>query len=184
MEQVHALYQWWYILPGTRTGNGTRKGTANRDPGLLFPIVPVLFPVLSPVPCTVNKPWVVLKPTEQAGFSFQIFKKETSKQESIPVGCTPPTHHHWEGFSVGGVSLTETPCLWTETSWTETPLGTNMGPKTDPSKRNMEPSSQTGSDIIQRPPWTDRRLWKDYLAQNFADGNKRQNPDCSNRWDG
>ena len=50
---------------------------------------------------------------------------------------------------------------WTETPWTETPWTDTPWAKTpldrDPSKRNMGPGSQTGSDIIQRPPhlWTE-----------------------------
>ena len=48
--------------------------------------------------------------------------------------------------------------------WTDTPL-------TDTSKRNMGPVSQTGIDIIQRPPFPpDRHLWKHYLAPNFVCG--------------
>ena len=102
VEQVHTLYHWWYTLSGTGNGNGARNGTTNRDQEILFPTVPVLYPVLSPGTCSVNKPWLVPKPTELTGLSLQIFKKETSKQESIPVGCIPPTLHHGGGLCLGG----------------------------------------------------------------------------------
>ena len=88
------------------------------------------------------------------------------KQEIIPVECLPPARHPVRGgVSVPGGLPDRDPTgqippgtgtsLWTETTWTETPLGL----KTEtPPGRNMEPVSQTGSDIIQRPPTPVNRM--------------------------
>ena len=92
VEPVHILYHWWYTLSGTGNRNGARNGTTNRDQENLLSTVPVLYPVLSPGTCSVNKPWLVPKPTELTGLSLQIFKKEASKQhECIPIGCVSIT---------------------------------------------------------------------------------------------
>ena len=61
------------------------------------------------------------------------------------------TRKHSSRIRTTRFSDSETP--WTETSLDSDPLKWNMGPGTEtPPRRNMEPWSQTGSDIIQRPP--------------------------------
>ena len=67
-----------------------------------------------------------------------------------------PTALHRTGW--GGVSLTETP-------QDRDPLDRDPQDRDPPgqrprTRRNVGPSSQIGSDIIQRPPslWTDRHL--------------------------
>ena len=73
--------------------------------------------------------------------------KETPWPET-PLGRDPQTETSW----------TETPwieTLWTGVPWTETTTGKrppDRTPQQRPTRRNMGPSSQVRSDIIQRPP--------------------------------
>ena len=72
--------------------------------------------------------------------------------KSIPVICVLPTI-----LIPGGSPYRDPP-------WTQTPLDTDpldIDPpegrwdQTETPRRNIGPGSQTGCDIIQRPPWTD-----------------------------
>ena len=57
--------------------------------------------------------------------------------------------------------------LWRDLP-TETPPPWERPPRQIPPGRNMEPGSQTGSDLT--PLWTNKHLWKYYLASNFVCG--------------
>ena len=71
------------------------------------------------------------------------------KQESIPLGCVPPTLQR-TGVLHDRDSPGQRP-PWTDTPWTDTPWTETPG-------RNMGPGSQTGNNIIQRSPLPVNRM--------------------------
>ena len=74
----------------------------------------------------------------------------------------------------GGVSLDRDPLDRDPLPWTETPQKEHWTRDRDPPRRNIGPVSQTGSDIIQRPPCGQTNTCKNItLSQtSFAGGNK------------
>ena len=88
------------------------------------------------------------------------------QQESIPGGFALPAHHRTGEYSVHR-GLPEETLLGTETAWTET-LQDRDSLGSSP-RRNTEPVSQTGSDIMQRPPFGQT----DTLPQTLLMGVKR-----------
>ena len=87
------------------------------------------------------------------------------QQESILVGCVPPTCHRMWGSLYGGGRPDRDPPR--QKSPEQIPLDR------DPPRRSMGPGSQTGSDIIQRPPCEQTNTCENItlLQTSFVGGN-------------
>ena len=76
--------------------------------------------------------------------------KNNEIEESIPVGCIPPTLYR----SGGGVSLVRDPLdrepPWTETPWTETPLDRDLHGQRTPPRPRPPPKQEHGTRQLDR----------------------------------